>query len=172
MATATERKQMTDLAAPNPGGNGRPAKGVAPARRTGPVSVFTAVYKKGQGFWTRLGTGIGAAAIVLLTAHFAYKQLLGPLRNQPIALWAIVGGIMVVGAAVGWFLMNRPNNADFLIATDSEMKKVNWTTQQELIGSTKVVILFMLAIAVLLFCTDVVFGYLFYFIDVLRSTPF
>ena len=45
--------------------------------------------------------------------------------------------------------MNKPANVDFLIATDSEMKKVNWTSRKELIGSTKVVILFMFLIAVL-----------------------
>src|SRR3712207_7866772 len=44
-------------------------------------------------------------------------------------------------------LMNKPANVDFLIATDSEMKKVNWTSRRELIGSTKVVIVFMFLIA-------------------------
>ena len=44
--------------------------------------------------------------------------------------------------------MNKPTNVDFLIATDSEMKKVNWTSRKELIGSTKVVIVFMFLIAV------------------------
>ena len=48
-----------------------------------------------------------------------------------------------------WRLMNKPSNVDFLIATDSEMKKVNWTSRKELIGSTKVVIFFMFVIAVL-----------------------
>ena len=175
MATATERTERMDLAATNPGGNGRPAKGdrgdKTAVRRTGLASVFTAVHKKGQGFWTRLGTGAAAFGLILLSANFAYRQLVGPLRNQPVVLWLIVGGIIAIGAAVAWYFMNRPTSADFLIATDSEMKKVNWTTQQELIGSTKVVILFMFAIAALLFVTDIVFGYLFYFIDVLRSTP-
>ena len=40
------------------------------------------------------------------------------------------------------------------------MKKVNWTTRKELIGSTKVVILFMFFIALLLFVFDMIFGYL------------
>ena len=47
--------------------------------------------------------------------------------------------------------MNKPSNVDFLIATDSEMKKVNWTSRKELIGSTKVVIIFMFLIALFLF---------------------
>jgi preprotein translocase SecE subunit len=61
---------------------------------------------------------------------------------------------------------------DFLIATDSEMKKVNWTTRKELIGSTKVVIFFVLLIAALLFTLDLVFGYFFQLIKVLEFGPF
>jgi preprotein translocase SecE subunit len=52
------------------------------------------------------------------------------------------------------------------------MKKVNWTSKKDLIGSTKVVIAFMFLIAFFLFVVDVVFGYIFYFIDVLKHRPF
>src|SRR6185436_20688272 len=67
-----------------------------------------------------------------------------------------------------WWLMNKPGNVDFLIATDSEMKKVNWTSKKELIGSTKVVIFFMFFIAFLLFSIDIIFGYLFYLLSILK----
>ena len=59
--------------------------------------------------------------------------------------------------------MNKPANVDFLIATDSEMKKVNWTSRKELIGSTQVVIMFMFLIALFLFAVDEVWGWLMYF---------
>ena len=65
--------------------------------------------------------------------------------------------------------MNKSDNVDFLIATDSEMKKVNWTSKQELIGSTKVVIFFMFVIAAVLFLIDILFGYVFYWFTVLKS---
>jgi preprotein translocase SecE subunit len=68
--------------------------------------------------------------------------------------------------------MNRPTNVDFLIATDSEMKKVNWTSRKELMGSTKVVILFMFIMASYLFLMDVLFGYFFYAIGVVKEPPF
>ena len=70
-----------------------------------------------------------------------------------------------------WFhyITNRPTNVDFLIATDSEMKKVNWSTRAELIGSTKVVILFVLLIAVALFVFDTIFSTIFYLMHVLKS---
>ena len=73
---------------------------------------------------------------------------------------------------IAWKLMNKPTNVDFLIATDSEMKKVNWTTRAELIGSTKVVIFFMMIIAAVLFLIDVLFGYVFYWFGVLWNKPF
>ena len=50
-----------------------------------------------------------------------------------------------------FLVINKPPNVDFLIATDSEMKKVNWTSRKELIGSTKVVIIFVLFITLMLF---------------------
>jgi len=87
-----------------------------------------------------------------------------------------------IGVAVGFLLlytviavrlMNKPSNVDFLIATDSEMKKVNWTSRKELIGSTKVVVVFMFLIATLLFAIDQVFHLLFWAggKGVLRSPP-
>ena len=81
-------------------------------------------------------------------------------------------GFAIAYTVLAWRLMNKPTNVDFLIATDSEMKKVNWTSRKELMGSTKVVILFMFLIAFMLFSFDIIFGYLFYFLDVLKTKPF
>jgi len=58
---------------------------------------------------------------------------------------------------------------EFLVATDSEMKKVNWTTRKELIGSTKVVIIFMFIIAMFLFTCDLIFGAFFHLVGVLKT---
>ena len=68
--------------------------------------------------------------------------------------------------------MNKPTSVDFLIATDSEMKKVNWTTKKELMGSTKVVIGFVFVMAIVLFMYDLFFQFLFYFLGVLKTPPF
>ena len=72
-------------------------------------------------------------------------------------------------ALLVWHLTNKPSNVDFLVATDSEMKKVNWTSRKELIGSTKVVIFFMFLIAVILFLLDRIIGALMYLIGVLKN---
>lgn len=176
-------------------------------------------YKPGQGFWTRLGTGLGAALIILFTIYFLYDNLpvwvrttstqtvsaadaaaldaqatadtsLRVLLSEPVEggfevttqrtllprdsiwLYVVLGVVALVMGAISWWLINRPKHAEFLIATDGEMKKVNWTTWQELIGSTKVVVGFMFFVAFMLFTYDIIFGYLFYMMDVLKIAPF
>lgn len=159
-------------------------------------SGFFSIYKKGQGYWTRMGTAIGAAFITLMLVVFIYREMpswIRPmfepagLRSLPVEEQAIAtehalsrasmttnitaAAVLAGMSLLSWYLMNKQSNADFLIATDSEMKKVNWTSRKELIGSTKVVILFMFLIAILLFVIDILFGYLFYGITVLKSPP-
>jgi preprotein translocase SecE subunit len=137
---------------------------------------FFTIYKKGQGYWTRMGTAICAAALGAAVSWQVYENIWPRLPGDPrharnIAL-AISVAIFLVYAFFAWKYINKPASVDFLIATDSEMKKVNWTSRKELIGSTKIVILFMFAIAISLFLIDIVFGYFFYLIGVLKSSPF
>ena len=82
------------------------------------------------------------------------------------ALFAIAYTLVV------FHYMNKPSSVDFLIATDSEMKKVNWTTQKELMGSTKIVIGFVFVMAILLFSYDLFFQFLFWLFGVLKTPPF
>ena len=51
------------------------------------------------------------------------------------------------------------------------MKKVNWTSREELIGSTRIVILFLFVIALLLFLIDVLTGSLFYQMGLIKVPP-
>ena len=134
-------------------------------------SGFFHIYKKGQGKWTRLGTVFGAGLIGALTAFNLY-QYLTPYIHARNTIIGICAAFLAVFALVVFWLMNKPNNADFLIATDSEMKKVNWTTQGELMGSTRVVILFIIFIAIFLFLMDIFFAEFFHLIGVLRTGPF
>lgn len=178
MASATtEKKMASDAIIPSAheGGN-RPPE---PRRAADDKGGFFRIHKKGQGYWTRMGTAAAAALIGALTANFLYHHLpvwLGAAgvsqgQTRPVAIYIIAALLIGYGLLVFW-LMNKANNADFLIATDSEMKKVNWTSRQQLIGSTKVVIIFMFLVAALLFAFDIIFGYLFYFLGVLQSSPF
>lgn len=150
-----------------------PQPASAPKARGG----FFTIYKKGQGYWTRMGTVGGAALIGLWAAFFLYNHLkvwLLDAQSRPRnrVIMAVIIGFLAVYSLIAWWVMNRPTNAQFLIETDSEMKKVNWTSKAELIGSTKVVIVFMFLTAAFLFVMDLIFGYLFYYLDVLKVRPF
>lgn len=137
-------------------------------------SFFT-IYKPGQGYWTRLGTVAGAGLLGAIFTYRLYTELMAWTDRAVLSKTAclgIAGGFLAAFVLFVYWVTNKPRNVDFLIATDSEMKKVNWTTRKELIGSTKVVIFFMFLIAFLLFVIDLFFGYFFWMIDVLKSRPF
>ena len=160
----------------------RPSKPTPPSPRTTTEKAgFFTIYKSGQGYWTRMGTALAAGLLGVLTAYNIYHWLPSLIthdaspdaqaRARHIAMGVAVA-LFVGFVALVWRMTNKPANVDFLIATDSEMKKVNWTSRRELVGSTKVVIVFMFLIAIFLFLVDVAFGYLFYVIGVLKNSPF
>jgi preprotein translocase SecE subunit len=150
-----------------PTGGGRVPPGPAPAGGSG----YFSIYKKGQGYWTRMGTVAGVVLIGALTADFLWNQRVN-LGLQERGGYILVGVFSIIYAILGFHLVNRPSNVDFLIATDSEMKKVNWTSKKDLIGSTRVVILFMFVVAVVLFVYDLFFHTIFYLMGVLKTAPF
>jgi len=157
-----------------------PAKRSEPPRKSPPPAPSAAgssepgffhIYKKGQGKWTRMGTVLGGALVGAMTATFVYNQ-----TNYRTIYNFELGYIpclvfCALYALLCYILMNNHTNVDFLIATDSEMKKVNWTTRAELWGSTKVIIIFMFIIAIFLFVVDELFEVFFYLIHVLQVRP-
>ena len=96
------------------------------------------------------------------------------IEKQVFPTWKLIitGSFVLLSAGFAWYYLNKPKVVDFFIATESEMKKVNWTSRREIIGSTKVVIIFMFLIAFFLFFVDLFFAYLFYLIKVLHKAPF
>ena len=63
-----------------------------------------------------------------------------PIEPQ-LLIGLVVSVVLLLGAGFAYFLTAvKPGAVDFLIATDMEMKKVNWTSRKEIIGSTWVVI--------------------------------
>jgi preprotein translocase subunit SecE len=148
-------------------------RGPQQPKRSGARAGFFTIYKKGQGYWTRMGTAIGAGFMGVMVSFELYQQvptfLHGtPKHDQRVALIVSIVFLAAYSLLAFWYT-NKPSTVDFLVATDSEMKKVNWTTRKELIGSTKVVILFMFLIAIYLFVCDLIFGGFFQMIHVLRT---
>lgn len=93
-----------------------------------------------------------------------------PIFPQLYLQAGVSGSIILIGTlAIVWFVASNPRTSDFLIATDSEMKKVNWSTYKQIKGSTIVVIVAAFLIAGILFGIDMSFSWFFRTIDVLQS---
>ena len=125
------------------------------------------IYKPGQGKYTRLCTGLGAGVLAVLGSNYLYAKL-QVFDN----VYVQVGLPLLLLAAVGWlifWIVNKPDAADFMIATEGEMKKVSWSSKREIMGSTKVVILFTLLMAFFLFLVDILFQWVFKSIGVLKQ---
>jgi preprotein translocase SecE subunit len=132
------------------------------------------IYKPGQGYWTRVMSAVGWGTIVLMGAAWLWN-LLSTRRIGDIEPIYVQGAAAVLVMALGgWVLyyltgLNR-RTVDFLIATEGEMKKVNWSTRREIIGSTWVVIALTIFISAMIFVLDyIIFAPLFRAVGVLES---
>jgi preprotein translocase SecE subunit len=74
---------------------------------------------------------------------------------------ACAGTIILAFALLMWWTLNRPRIVEFTIATEAEMRKVNWPTRHEVLGSTWVVICGTIILAVFLFGCDSAFFWFF-----------
>jgi preprotein translocase SecE subunit len=122
--------------------------------------MLTQIYKPGQGKYSRLGSGFSVGAIVAIGCYNLFEML----RGSDVNLWitTMVPTVILVGISVLiYWLLNKPAVADFLIAAEGELKKVNWSSRKEVAVSTFVVIIVVLAMAALLGMTDFVFQLIF-----------
>lgn len=95
-----------------------------------------------------------------------------PVLEQEFLQGGVAGVIILFGAIlIYWFVGVKPRTVEFLIATDNEMKKVNWSTRREVIGSTWVVVIASFVLAAFLFGVDNLFSRFFQFIGVLEDLP-
>jgi preprotein translocase SecE subunit len=137
---------------------------------------MAAIYKKGQGYWTRLMSAIALGTLVLMGSVWVWDILNGviiseSLWDQPVYTQA-VGAVLFAGffGFLGYqFIGRKPKIVDFMIATEGEMKKVNWSSRREILGSTWVVIGLTIAIALLCFVFDQLFILLFRAVGVLET---
>jgi preprotein translocase SecE subunit len=90
---------------------------------------------------------------------------------EPALLQGVLAGVVIlIGSFLTYFFVaRRASTVEFLIATDQEMKKVNWSTPREIIGSTWVVVGASVLIAASLFMFDLGFKTFFQLIGVLAG---
>ena len=120
-------------------------------------------YKRGQGRNVRIITFVVAMVIVVSGA----AVLSAKLGGSPLLRFGIPTLLVVLFGLLVFRLVNRQRSADFLIATEGEMKKVSWSSRKEIVGSTKVVIVTTLILAVLLFGVDIIFTLAFRFMGII-----
>jgi preprotein translocase subunit SecE len=126
--------------------------------------VALQIYKSGQGRYVRVGTAIGVALVDIVLGYSAWVILdrqVSPDWVGKMYLAYSLPAVLFAAVAVltAWFL-NKPAVVDFFIATESEMKKVSWSSRAELFGSTTVVIMTVFLLALLIYIVDMVFVWL------------
>ena len=137
----------------------------APMRPEG-SSAFT-IYKPGQGQYTRWCTAIASGVILVGFAAFLREQLTR-FQNEWIEYLLPAAALAILMYLLFRLLGKNRTVVDFMIATEGEMKKVNWSTRREVLGATRVVIVTMLSLAIILFVVDMFFMFFFESIGVLR----
>ena len=121
------------------------------------------IYKRGQGYYTRLYSGLAMLLIIGFGCYALYLKLQGA------NIWVetlVPAGLCVVLCLLVYWLLNKPNLADFLIAAEGEIKKVNWSTRREIAVSTVIVICVVAFMAGLLFIADMGFNSFFRLIGI------
>ncbi|HIN09592.1 MAG TPA: preprotein translocase subunit SecE [Phycisphaerales bacterium] len=131
------------------------------------------IYKQGQGYWVRLMSAIGLGLLVAMGVDWLWDQLSGvQIGNvEPVYVQGSVAVLTVsICGLIGYHLIGRkPKLVDFMIATEGEMRKVNWSTRREVVGSTVLVILLTLFIAVFCQIADLGFSAFFQWAGVLDT---
>ena len=132
------------------------------------------LHKPNQGVYARAIAGVGGGILAVFGAY----QLHGALIDLPeiyagakfvipityglvaaLALFAVLGGmvaLMVTGTSIGLKKADRlsKSSVDFLVETESELRKVSWPSRDELTGSTFVVVFVTLVLGVYIVAVD------------------
>ena len=129
------------------------------------------IYKPGQGYWTRTMSALGGGVLLVGGVFWVWNEL---SRFQADYIVYVQGAsavamVAVFGTLLYRFLGTKPRTCDFLVATEGEMKKVNWPSRKGVTGATWVVICCVVLLALLLFISDFVFAWFFQQIDVIRT---
>lgn len=130
------------------------------------------MHKPDQGYWTRTCSAIAGLALTASAIVWSSGQLsrfdFSP-QTANVVGWSVGLGFAALGLILVYLLVyQKPTPSEFLIATEGEMKKVNWSSRREVLGSTWVVIFVAISIAVILLIVDTAFSSFFRAINILK----
>jgi len=116
-------------------------------------------------------TAIGLGLLVIMGAAWLSSHLtFGSAVTQTYVKAGTVAAVLIICGLVGYHYIGRkPGVVEFFIATEAEMKKVNWSSRREISGSTWVVIGMTVVIGILTGLFDNAFAWFFMQIGVLQG---
>jgi preprotein translocase subunit SecE len=123
------------------------------------------LFKPMQGWYARVYTALGLGLIVAAGAWRVEEA-----ASDYSVLWKF-GAPTAFALLLGWVvfrIIHFPPFAEFLIATEAEMNKVSWTSKDDLIRATTVVLTTVVLMAVFLFLVDTLWTFILRFIHVLQ----
>ncbi len=120
------------------------------------------IYKRGQGYYTRLYSALVSFVIVAMGCYVLYGKL-QVIDNIWVGSLVPAGVCLVCGLLLFW-LVNKPSVADFMISAEGEIKKVSWSSRREIFFSTIIVICVVAIMAMMLWATDMAFQFLFRYV--------
>ncbi|MDP6118709.1 MAG: preprotein translocase subunit SecE [Planctomycetota bacterium] len=123
--------------------------------------MFINIHKKGQGMVARL------AAITIATlfsyflgveVHIFLHKFFGASEGLGMTLGVV--SCVTVFLFCAHYIGRYPKTVDYLIETETEMRKVNWPTKDEVVASTGVVIACVVVLSLYIFVNDLAVGFL------------
>ena len=123
-------------------------------------------YKKNQG---RPARQIALCVVVASLSWLLISVVALFVRRQVGIQWlGICVAVVLVAAWLSTVLLNRPRWADFLISVQQEIDKVTWPSTQEVKRATVVVLILITSMAVVIFCFDLIWQWVFQVIGFLQ----
>ena len=127
-------------------------------------------YRPEDGHRPRGVIGVALAVLLLYGCHAFYEWLPSETFHKPLSgIGTLLGdefqitgavvlaGLLAVGVLVGIYkLLNWPRFVDFLIDTESELKKVSWASKRQVVSESIVVVVTLLIVGVYVFMVDTV----------------
>ncbi|MBM4112475.1 MAG: preprotein translocase subunit SecE [Phycisphaerae bacterium] len=116
------------------------------------------IYKSGQGYWTRIMSVVGFGLLVVLGAVWLFDQIdsrgVGGVTTRYVAFGVSLAAALVGAVLIYYYCGVNQRTVDFFVATEGEMKKVNWSTRREIVGSTALVIIISATLAIVCWMLD------------------
>jgi preprotein translocase subunit SecE len=149
----------------------KPGKGKSAGSPRGVLVAFLVnltradLYKPMQGWYARIYTALALGLIVAAGAWRVWEAA------HDYSIYWRFGSPTVFALLLGWLvfrIIHFPPFAEFLIATEAEMNKVSWTSKDDLIRATTVVLATVVLMALFLFLVDTLWTFILRLIHVLQ----